>query len=124
VQVISVNVGRIRETAWKGRTFNTAILKEPVPEKVQVGFLGLANDEHANAENHGGKLKALLAYPYEHYTEFWHGALSDSSLPYGSFGENLTTQGWLDEHVHIGRQISNRKYSADGHDPAEALLQA
>lgn len=102
MQVISVNVGRIRETAWKGRTFETAIFKEPVHGKVQAGLLGLAGDQQANAENHGGKLKALLAYPYEHYTEFWHDALSDSALPYGSFGENLTTQGWLDERVHLG----------------------
>jgi MOSC domain-containing protein YiiM len=102
VQVISVNVGRIRETAWKGKTFTTAILKEPVHGKVQVGVLGLANDEHANAENHGGKFKALLAYPYEHYREFWHDALSNSSLPYGGFGENLTTEGWLDAQVHVG----------------------
>ena len=102
MRLISVNIGRIRDTEWKGRTLKTAILKEPVPGKVQVGFLGLANDEHANAENHGGKFKALLAYPYEHYTEFWHDALADSALPYGSFGENLTTQGWLDERVHVG----------------------
>jgi MOSC domain-containing protein YiiM len=102
VQVISVNVGSIRETAWKGHTFNTAIFKEPVHGVVQAGHLGLANDEHANSENHGGKFKALLAYPYEHYTEFWHYALSDSELPYGSFGENLTTQGWLDGRVHVG----------------------
>jgi MOSC domain-containing protein YiiM len=63
MQVMSVNLGKIREMAWKGRTFNTAIFKEAVLGKVQVGLPGLVGDEHANAENHGGRLKALFAYP-------------------------------------------------------------
>jgi MOSC domain-containing protein YiiM len=60
--VISVNVGRIREATWKGRTFTTAIFKEPVSGRVQVAPGALIGDEHANTESHGGKLKALFAY--------------------------------------------------------------
>ena len=63
MQLISVNVGKIREMAWKGRTFNTAILKEAVLGKVQVSLLGLVGDEVANAENHGGRLKAVSRTP-------------------------------------------------------------
>ena len=55
MQVMSVNLGKIREMAWKGRTFKTAIFKVAVLGKVQVGLLGLVGDEHANAENHGGR---------------------------------------------------------------------
>jgi MOSC domain-containing protein YiiM len=102
MQVLSVNVGGIRETAWKGKTFNTAIFKEAVVGRVKVAPLGLIGDEHANAENHGGSLKALFAYPYEHYTEFWHDSLPGTPLPHGCFGENLTTQNWLEHHVHVG----------------------
>jgi MOSC domain-containing protein YiiM len=100
--VISVNVGRIREATWKGRTFTTAIFKEPVSGRVQVAPGGLIGDEHANTESHGGKLKALFAYPYEHYTEFWRDSLAGTVLPHGSFGENLTTQNWSDDRVHVG----------------------
>ena len=63
---------------------------------------GLIGDEQANTENHGGKLKALLAYSDEHYSEFWRDSLGGTPLPYGSFGENLTTQNWLDDRVHLG----------------------
>jgi MOSC domain-containing protein YiiM len=63
---------------------------------------GLIGDEQANTENHGGALKALLAYPYEHYSEFWNDSLAGTALPYGSFGENLTTENWLEERVHLG----------------------
>jgi MOSC domain-containing protein YiiM len=30
--------------------------------------------------------------------------LADSSLPYGSFGENVTTQDWLDDRVYVGEK--------------------
>ena len=102
MQVISVNLGQIRETTWKGKAFKTAILKEPVSGPVHVATLGLEGDQQANTTNHGGKLKALLAYPFEHYTEFWQLAFAGTQLAYGSFGENLTTQGWMDDRVHVG----------------------
>ena len=102
MQVISVNIGGIREITWKGKAFKTAIFKEPVNEPVHVGLLGLVGDEHANTENHGGTLKALFAYPVEHYTEFWRQALAGVLLAPGSFGENLTTQGWMDHQIGVG----------------------
>lgn len=103
MRVISVNVGRIREMTWKGKTFTSAILKEPVKGRVDVlPGRGMIGDEQANAENHGGALKALLAYSDEHYSEFWRDSLEGTPLPYGSFGENLTTQNWLEDHVHLG----------------------
>jgi MOSC domain-containing protein YiiM len=102
MHVISVNVGRIREAAWNGRRFTTAIFKEAASGRVRVGSSGLIGDEHANAESHGGTLKALLAYPHEHYTEFWRDSLAGTPLPYGAFGENLTTHDWLEDRVHVG----------------------
>jgi MOSC domain-containing protein YiiM len=102
MRVISVNVGRIREATWKGKTFRTAIFKEPAGGRVQVAPGGLSGDEHANTESHGGTLKALFAYADEHYTEFWRDSLAGTPLPHGSFGENLTTQNWLDDRVHVG----------------------
>lgn len=102
MQVISVNLGRIRETIWKNKVFKTAIFKEPVSGPVNVATLGLDGDQQANTTNHGGILKALFAYPFEHYTEFWQPVLAGTPLAYGSFGENLTTQGWTDDRIHVG----------------------
>lgn len=102
MRVLSVNIGRIRKTEWKGKIFTTAIFKEAVGGRVPVAPGGLIGDEHANTENHGGILKALLAYPHEHYTEFWRQSLAGTPLPHGSFGENLTTQNWLEDRVHVG----------------------
>jgi MOSC domain-containing protein YiiM len=44
---------------------------------------------------------AVYAYPAEHYA-FWRRALGDASLPWGAFGENLTTEGLLESDVRVG----------------------
>jgi MOSC domain-containing protein YiiM len=101
VRVASVSIGQIREMTWKGKTVATAILKQPVHHRVRVGLLGIEGDEHANTAHHGGRTKALLAYPSEHYDEFWRGGLPGISLSHGAFGENLTTEGWFEEQVYV-----------------------
>jgi MOSC domain-containing protein YiiM len=102
MRVVSISMGKIRQATWRGKTYETAILKQPVDGRVRVGMLGLEGDEQANKANHGGNSKALLSYPSEHYAEFWGDALQGIALPYGSFGENLTTQGLLEEQVYVG----------------------
>jgi MOSC domain-containing protein YiiM len=99
MQVLSVNIGTIREVTWKGKIFKTAMFKHPATGPVRAGTLGLAGDQQGNMTNHGGTLKAVFAYPFEHYTEFWRLALPDTPL---EFGENLTTEGWMDDQVYIG----------------------
>lgn len=44
---------------------------------------------------------AVYAYPSEHYT-FWRNELPGMDFPWGAFGENLTTEGLLEDKVHIG----------------------
>lgn len=76
--------------------FRTAIFKEPVGGRVLVAADGLVGDEQANTENHGGKLKALLAYAHEHYNEFWRDSLPGTPLPHGSFGRiSRRKTGWM-----------------------------
>jgi MOSC domain-containing protein YiiM len=45
--------------------------------------------------------KAIYVYPVEHY-EYWRGELPEMELPWGMFGENLTTVGLLEDSVNIG----------------------
>jgi len=72
-----------------------------------VGKLNLEGDEQSDLAVHGGPDKAVYAYPSEHYA-FWRAELPDMELPWGSFGENLTTEGVLEPHVMIGDQIQVR----------------
>jgi MOSC domain-containing protein YiiM len=61
----------------------------------------LAGDQQADLTVHGGSEKAVYAYPAEHY-EYWRKQLSDGSLSWGAFGENLTTEELREETLCIG----------------------
>jgi MOSC domain-containing protein YiiM len=100
-RVIAVSVGVARTVPWGSRQVRTGIYKQPTERRVAVGRLGLEGDEQADREAHGGPLKAVYAYPSEHYA-FWREQLPGTDLPWGSFGENLTTAGLSEEGVHVG----------------------
>jgi MOSC domain-containing protein YiiM len=100
MRVISVNVGLPREVEWRGRTVLTSIFKAPVDRRLRVTSLNLEGDQQSDLSVHGGVDKAVYAYPAEHY-EYWRGELPHAEVPWGAFGENLTTEGVL-EDVRIG----------------------
>jgi MOSC domain-containing protein YiiM len=101
LQVVSVNVGLPRAVVWKGQTVVTGIFKEPVAGRVAIRRLNLEGDRQADPTVHGGPEKAVYAYPAEYYA-FWREQFPEMELPWGMFGENLTTKGLLDESVQIG----------------------
>ncbi|HEV2846648.1 MAG TPA: MOSC domain-containing protein [Thermoanaerobaculia bacterium] len=101
MKIVSVNVGLPRPVTWRGRRIMTGIFKEPVEGRIQVRKLNLDGDGQADLSVHGGVDKAVYAYPSEHYP-FWERELELENLPWGSFGENLTAEGWWEDEVHIG----------------------
>jgi MOSC domain-containing protein YiiM len=101
MRVVSVNVGYPRPVVWQGRRIMTGIFKEPVAGRVAVRRLNLEGDGQADLSVHGGPDKAVYAYPSEHYP-FWRNELELSDLPWGAFGENLTTEGLWEDEVHVG----------------------
>lgn len=103
MRVTSVNVGLPREVEWQGDVVTTGIFKEPVAGKVAVRRLNLVGDAQADLTVHGGPDKAVYAYPAEHYAG-WEAKLG-RQLPAAAFGENLTTEGLLENRVHIGDEF-------------------
>lgn len=101
MRIASVNVGRPREVIWKGMYVQTGIFKEPVAGPVAVGPLNLAGDEQADLTVHGGADKAVYAYPAEHYP-YWRRELPEVNFVPGHFGENLTSEGLLENELCIG----------------------
>src|SRR5437764_2970582 len=101
MKVISVNVGLPRNVEWRGRIVQTSIFKEPVAGTVRVRRLNIEGDQQSDLTVHGGVGKAVYVYPSEHYS-FWRQELPDADLPWGAFGENLTTTGLSEDDVHIG----------------------
>jgi MOSC domain-containing protein YiiM len=104
LRVLSVNVGAARKVAWKGRMVSTGIFKEPVAQRVGLRRLNLDGDQQADLSVHGGAEKAVYAYPAEHYG-FWAAEFPDMQLPWGMFGENLTTLGLDEQSVKIGDRL-------------------
>jgi MOSC domain-containing protein YiiM len=101
---VSVNVGLPREVSWKGTRVSTGIFKSPVEGAVEVKTINLRGDQQADLTVHGGVHKAVYGYPSEHYP-FWRGELPQADLSWGAFGENLTTEGLLEDVLYIGDRL-------------------
>ncbi len=111
MRLLSVQTGRAQPLQAGGRTVLSAIGKRPVNGPVAVAPLGLAGDEQADPDVHGGLDKAVYAYPSEHLP-FWQAlrrergaSLFDESLPPGFMGENLSLEGLLEHEVWIGDEL-------------------
>jgi MOSC domain-containing protein YiiM len=106
MRLISVNVGKSREIGnLRGAAVESAIHKEPVTGPVAVHRLNLEGDVQADLEVHGGRDAAAYLYPSEHY-EYWRRKFPKKELRWGSFGENLTTEGLLEDQVRVGDRLS------------------
>jgi MOSC domain-containing protein YiiM len=105
MRIVSIQVGRPREVAAAGRSSRraviSAIFKQPVAGRVMLRALNLDGDQQADLRVHGGAEKAVYVYPVEHYP-FWRVEYPELELPYGMFGENLTSEGLLEDEVCIG----------------------
>ena len=101
MRLISCNVGKPVLVPSNRGDVLTAIFKAPVDGPVKVRRLNLDGDRQADLTVHGGFHKAVYAYPSEHYP-YWREELPDIGMPWGMFGENLTTEGLFEKDVHIG----------------------
>lgn len=101
MRVVSVNVGKPRQVPAGNRTVLTSIYKVPVHGRVALRGYNLEGDRQSDLSVHGGPYKAVYLYPSEHYS-YWAEQLPGADLPFGVFGENLTTEGIREETVHIG----------------------
>ncbi|GAB3459535.1 MOSC domain-containing protein [Streptomonospora sediminis] len=100
--IASVNTGRAVPADWAGRLKRTGIDKRPAIGPVAVHSLGLAGDDQADLDNHGGADKAVYAYSREDL-DLWQDRLG-RPLRDGAFGENLTTRGIDLNAVLIGER--------------------
>lgn len=103
VGLVSVNVGIptvIGTNRW-GNPIRSGIVKRPVTvASLRLDALNLEEDRQADLTVHGGADKAVYAYPSEHLPR-WNEELG-VSFGIGTFGENLSTAGWLEDAVRIG----------------------
>ncbi len=120
MKILSVSTGMAAplfapgfDTALRGtrEQVMSGIRKTPVstladPRRIVLEPLGFEGDEQADLTVHGGRDKAVYAYPIEHYgvwrTIREQAIRLDEPLPHGYLGENLTVEGLLENRVWIG----------------------
>jgi MOSC domain-containing protein YiiM len=105
MRIISVNVGLPQRIQFNNQIVTTSIFKHPVYESLRLSKLNLEGDAQSDLSVHGGADKAVYSYPVEHYA-FWKKIYPDMDMPFGMFGENLTTSGLLEGVVNIGDTFS------------------
>ncbi|WP_237163135.1 MOSC domain-containing protein [Paenibacillus sp. BIHB 4019] len=95
----SINIGMPQQVPYLKKEVLTGIHKHPVQDAVKLTAVCFEGDGQADLVHHGGEDKAVCVYPFEHYA-YWE----TQGLPmnFGAFGENLTTQGIVEEDIHIG----------------------
>jgi MOSC domain-containing protein YiiM len=104
MRVLSVNVGSPKQVQVRNAIVMTSIFKSPVEGRVAVRRHNIAGDRQSDLTVHGGPYKAVYCYPGEHYS-FWREQLPGMDLSSGMFGENLTTEGLIEDAVYIGDQF-------------------
>lgn len=105
MKLISVCVGQPQLVQTSNEGFvTTAIFKKRVDGSVMVNELNLEGDAQADLRVHGGRSKAVYAYPSEHY-DFWQAEYPGKELEDAQFGENLATSGLLETELCIGDRI-------------------
>jgi MOSC domain-containing protein YiiM len=105
MRLVSLNVGLPRDVPWHGITVSTGIYKEPVEGRVAARTLNLDGDRQADLTVHGGAYKAVYCYALEHYA-YWKKELPKREIPTAIFGENFTTEGLLEDSVHLGDRFA------------------
>jgi len=102
--VRSVQVGRIAPLGPDG--LMSGFVKTPIEARVEVGLLGLAGDEQADLEVHGGPDKAVYACSLGNYSA-WKAVFPQHErlLVPGGLGENLTVDGFAEGEACIGDQM-------------------
>jgi len=104
MKIVSLNVGLPRTLEYANTEVTTSIFKSAVPGPLLLRRMNLDGDLQSDLTVHGGKNKAVYAYPSEHY-DYWRRQLPDVEFTWGNFGENFTTEGLLEENAFIGDQF-------------------
>src|SRR2546428_13163340 len=94
MKLLSINVGLPQEIDWRGETVRTSIFKAPVGGRVHVTRLNVEGDRQSDLSVHGGGGQAVVVCPAGPYA-FLREKGSRPELPWGMFGDNVTTEGLL-----------------------------
>ncbi len=98
---VSVGLPRVIAVSAGGEAILSGIAKQPAAgDSVFVGRENIEGDGQADLRVHGGRDKAVYAYPADHWP-WWRSKHALNCAP-NTFGENLTLEGADEDAVSIG----------------------
>lgn len=103
MKLTSINIGQEQTLSRPGKTEQTGIFKQPVPDPVQINREGIPGDFIGDARHHGGPDQAVYIYGGIDYA-WWAEELGQELSP-GTFGENLTIEGLACSDFAIGDNL-------------------
>jgi len=98
MKLLSVNVAPSGPMHVQGEDIRTGFYKQPAASACAIGHMGVAGDERIACATDLNR--AVLMYQSRYYDE-WREELT-RSLPFGTFGENLTFDGPPDAEFYLG----------------------
>lgn len=96
-----MQVGKPQEIEFQGKSILTGIFKDRVPGPLMLRTLNLQDDGQADLKVHGGRDKALYAYPADAYLE-WKKLRPQDEFLGGAMGENLTIDFLPEDQIYMG----------------------
>ncbi|MFK5895307.1 MAG: MOSC domain-containing protein [Pseudomonadota bacterium] len=101
IPLLELRTGTVKALNNQGAT--SAIDKIPTTDRLNINLLGLAGDEQADQQHHGGKDKAIHHYAAENYA-YWREYFPEHKdlFSAGRFGENFSTIGMTEQTVCVG----------------------
>ena len=103
MKILSVNIGEKRMQPKGDGLETTGIFKLAARAPVRIDALGLPGDFICDLENHGGPDQAVYLYGAPDYA-WWSNELGRELEP-GTFGENLTVDGFESARFNIGDRL-------------------
>jgi MOSC domain-containing protein YiiM len=101
MQIISTNIGNLKQITWNGRQLQTGIFKYPTNSPLFLKKEIVANDAIANRKVHGGIHKACYLFSTKHYP-YWEKRYPNLNWNWGMFGENLSISDMDETSMRIG----------------------
>jgi len=101
MKILTILVGKSRPVAFRGNEIATGFYKYPVAGPVLLRMTNLDGDEQADLKVHGGRDKALYAYPYDTYAA-WKSQRPEANFEPGAFGENLCMDSLDEKEICLG----------------------
>ena len=117
--VKSLQVGKSVVREYQDMKVETACFKLPVEGALHLGREGFIGDQQADKVNHGGPDKAVLVYPFEHYSH-WENFLGREP-GVAALGENLG-RGYRGVCLHR-RHLQSRRRARTSLTASHSLFQ-